>query len=74
MERIGDLEINQDRSSDNGYLTVSFERFGRRGGRHDLAIEAAASTSTDGAWDIELSRRCVSAMAPAFGSASSYFP
>ncbi len=101
MERIGDLEINQDlsfdqrewvwertgwvalfaivtlgaaglfghgpvswttASSDNGSLTVSFERFGRRGGTHDLAIEAASSTSTDGAWNIELSRRYVSAM------------
>lgn len=101
MERIGDLEINQDldfdrrewmwerigwvalvaivalaaaglfghgpiswttASSDDGSLVVSYERFGRRGGSHDLKVEAAASESSDGVWDIDLSHSYVSSM------------
>lgn len=43
------------RSSDDGSLEVSFERFGRRGGTQELVVRADASSAAGGVWQLEIS-------------------
>lgn len=43
------------RSTADGSLAVSFERFGRRGGTQQLVVRADASAAVDGVWRLEIS-------------------